>query len=100
MLQPVGQLGNLGRTTGSGPGLVNLDMALLKSTPVKRISDVFNLQFRAEFFNILNHPNWGQPNGNIFQNGVGTGTPNPAAGRITSILGTTRQIQFGLKISF
>ena len=58
MLQPVGQLGNLGRTTGSGPGLVNLDMALLKSTPVKRISDVFNLQFRAEFFNILNHPNW------------------------------------------
>ena len=98
VLQPVGKLGNLGRTTLSGPGLVNLDTALVKNT---KIYEKFNLQFRAEVFNLANHPNWAQPGNNLFMNGVGAnGTRNPAAGRITNILGNTRQIQFALKLVF
>jgi hypothetical protein len=101
ILQPVGTLGNLGRDTVSGPGLVNLDAAVIKDTRITRVSDVFNLQFRAEVFNVSNHPNWGQPINGVFLNGVGAdGTPNPAAGRITSILGNARQVQFGIKATF
>jgi hypothetical protein len=62
---------------------------------------VFNVQFRAELFNLPNHPNWGQPNQNVFNSGVGAnGTLNPNAGRITSIIGTSRQIQLGIRIGF
>jgi Carboxypeptidase regulatory-like domain/TonB dependent receptor len=107
LLEAAGTAGNLGRTTLSGPGLVNADVAFLKNTPIRKISDVFNVQFRAELFDIANHPNWGQPVGNIFLSGVtpagqpdGSGTRNPAAGRINNILGTTRQIQFGIRIGF
>ena len=100
-LQPLGTLGNLGRNTVSGPGLSSLDMAIFKNTAIKRISDVFNVQLRAELFNLPNHPNWGQPNQNVFNNGVGpSGTLNPNAGRITSIIGTSRQIELGLRIGF
>jgi len=100
-LQPLGTLGNLGRSTLSGPGYSNLDMAVFKNTPVKRVSEVFNIQLRAEFFNLPNHPNWGQPNQNVFNNGVGpNGTLNPNVGRITSIVGTSRQIQLGIRIGF
>ena len=100
-LQPVGTLGNLGRGTVSGPGFSNLDMAFFKNTPIRRISEVFNVQFRAELFNLPNHPNWGQPNQNVFNSGVGAnGTLNPNAGRITSIIGTSRQIQLGIRIGF
>lgn len=100
-LEPLGTLGNLGRDTVSGPGLSNLDMAVFKNTAVKRISDVFNVQFRAEFFNLPNHPNWGQPNENVFLNGVGpNGTRNPNAGQITSIIGTSRQIELAIRVGF
>jgi len=100
-LQPVGTLGNVGRDTLSGPGLVNLDAAVLKDTRITKISEAFDLQFRAEFFNITNHPNWGQPGNGLFMNGLGAnGTPNPAAGRITSIIGNPRQIQFAIKAIF
>jgi hypothetical protein len=101
LLEPAGTLGNLGRSTLIGPSLSNLDTAILKNFPVRKISEVFNVQFRAEFFNLPNHPNWGQPNQNVFLNGVGAnGTLNPNAGAVTSIIGTPRQIQFGLRIGF
>ena len=99
-LPALGKYGNLGRSTAVGPGLTNLDFAILKNTPIRKISDVFVVQFRAEAFNLLNHPNYGLPNSSIFTNGVGAGTPNGAAGRITTIVGTARQIQLGLKIVF
>jgi hypothetical protein len=98
-LQPVGTLGNLGRGTVCGPGYCNLDAAIFKNTRVRRISEVFNVPFRAEFFNLPNHPNWGQPNQNVFINGLGTnGTLNPNVGRITRIIGTSRQIGLGIRI--
>ena len=55
-----------------------------------------NLQFRAEFFNILNHANFNTPNAVVF---TPTGV-SPTAGVITSTSTTSRQIQFGVKILF
>jgi hypothetical protein len=99
-LQPAGTLGDVGRDTVIGPGLSNLDTALLKNFQLKKISEVANLQFRAEMFNLPNHPNWGQPGQSIYLNGAGEGTINPNVGKVTSIIGTSRQIQFGLRLSF
>ncbi len=95
-LEPVGQFGNTGRDTLVGPGLFNADVALLKDT---KLTERFGLQFRAEFFNVFNHENFGIPVVNIFSS---TGAVNPSVGRITaSNPGTTpRQIQFGLKLIF
>jgi hypothetical protein len=101
LLEPAGTLGNLGRDTVIGPGLSNLDTALLKNFRLRKISEVSNLQFRAEMFNLPNHPNWAQPGNSVFLNGVGTnGTLNPNVGKVTNIIGTSRQIQFGLRFAF
>src|SRR6202021_1299408 len=53
--------GNAGRNILIGPGLTNLDFSIFKNNPVKRISENFNVQFRAEFFNILNRANFAVP---------------------------------------
>jgi hypothetical protein len=89
--------GNLGRNTLIGPGLVNLDFSVFKNNYIKRISDSFNVQFRAEFFNILNHTNFSPPldNRNVFDS---KGHPIANAGLITSTQTTSRQIQFALKL--
>jgi hypothetical protein len=89
--------GNLGRNTLIGPGLVNLDFSLLKNNHIKRISDTFNVQFRAEFFNIVNHTNFAPPldNRNVFDS---KGNPIGNAGLITSTQTPSRQIQFALKL--
>jgi hypothetical protein len=84
-----------------GPGYVDTDFGVLKST---RISERFNLQFRAELFNIFNHPNFGVPNETAFNADSFTtnfaATPNATAGQITSIIGNARQTQFSLKLIF
>jgi hypothetical protein len=90
-LQAPGTLGNLGRNVLSGPGLVNTDLAVMKNTRVRKISGQFAVQFRAELFNIFNHANFGTPNGAL---------SNSTFGLITSTAGTSRQIQFGLKVLF
>jgi Carboxypeptidase regulatory-like domain/TonB dependent receptor/TonB-dependent Receptor Plug Domain len=89
-------LGNAGRNSLVGPGLVNFDLSLFKNNPVKRISETFNVQFRMEIFNSLNHANFNPPTSNnqIFD---GTGTLIGTAGTITSTATTSRQIQFALK---
>jgi carboxypeptidase family protein/TonB-dependent receptor-like protein len=85
-------LGNLGRNTYVGPGLFNLDYSMVKNTKIPRISENFNVQFRAEFFNILNRANFAPPVANLdFQGGT-------SFGQITSTQGSERQIQFGLKL--
>lgn len=106
-LQAPGTFGTLGRDTLTGPGLVNFDVALAKTFKIK---DKLNAQFRAEGFNIFNHPNFGMPNLNLYTgpacsagqtgNCVGPGIPNPNAGRITSTVTTSRQLQFALKLIF
>jgi Carboxypeptidase regulatory-like domain/TonB-dependent Receptor Plug Domain len=88
--------GNAGRNILIGPGLVNFDFSLAKNT---RIRDSFNVQFRAEAFNLFNRANFQVPGlvtgTDIFDS---TGASNPAAGQLTSTTTTSRQIQFGLKL--
>ena len=88
-----GFFGNLGRDTLIGPGLATWDLSLLKDTAIR---ERLHLQFRAEFFNVLNHANFNTPNAVVFTpSGV-----SPTAGVITSTSTTSRQIQFGLKLLF
>lgn len=93
-LQPAGTLGNSGRNIGTAPSYVTLDVNLSKDT---RITEATSLQFRAEVFNVLNHTNFSTPTLGAFSS---SGAPNPNAGTITSIVGTSRQIQFALKLLF
>jgi len=93
-LQPVGTLGNAGRNIGTSPSYATLDVNLAKDT---KITEATALQFRAEFFNILNHTNFSTPTLGAFSSNGGA---NPNAGTITAIIGTSRQIQFALKILF
>jgi Carboxypeptidase regulatory-like domain len=94
---PITLRGNLGRNTLVGPGLVNLDFSVFKNNYVKHISDVFNVQFRAEFFNLFNRANFAPPldNKNVFD---ANGSPIANTGLITSTQTPSRQIQFALKI--
>ena len=86
-----GFYGNLGRDTLIGPGVATWDLSFLKDTHLKERA---NLQFRAELFNFLNHPNFNTPNAVVFTpSGV-----SPTAGLITSTSTTSRQVQFGLKL--
>jgi len=91
--------GNAGRNILTGPGLSNLDFSLLKNIPVRAISENFNVQFRAESFNILNRSNFAVPimpdNTQIFDS---TGAPTGSAGLLTSTTTTSRQVQFALKL--
>lgn len=89
--------GSLGRNSLIGPGVSNLDFSIFKNNPLKRISESFNAQFRAEFFNILNRANFASPTQNlaVFDQ---TGLPVPSAGLITSTQTTSRQIQLALKL--
>lgn len=89
--------GNLGRNTLINPGLVNVDFSLIKSIP---ISESKQIQFRAEFFNLLNRANFGLPNTRLFTT-VGPDVVRVgSAGRISSTITDNRQIQFGLRYEF
>jgi hypothetical protein len=93
--------GNAGRNILIGPGTSNLDFSVFKNNYIKRMSENFNIQFRAEFFNILNHANFAVPitpdNTDIFDS---TGAPTGVAGLLTSTTTTSREIQFALKIGW
>ena len=81
------RFGNSGRNILIGPGMQEWDVSIIKRNP---ITEGINLEFRAEFFNIFNHANFGTPGTTI-----GTST----AGVITSAA-SPRDIQFGLKLKF
>lgn len=80
--------GNSGRNLLFGPGDIVFDVSLIKDTVIR---EQIRMQFRAEFFNMPNHANFGNPAANISVPG--------SLGRITSA-GDPRQIQFGLKLLF
>ena len=92
-------LGTLGRNVITGPGLVNLDASIVKDTRIPRISETFNVQFRAEFFNIANHTNFAPPIDNL-EAIDSTGSPVGGFGQIDSVQVPSREIQFGLKFSW
>lgn len=103
-LPAAGTIGNLGKNTVTAPGYVDTDVSISKDT---KIFERLNTQFRAEFFNVFNHTNFGIPGLSAFA-AVGGVTGSPAgitgnlsnAGQITSIVGTSRQIQLALKFLF
>jgi len=76
-----------------GPGFWNLDTSLAKRF---RVTERVNMQFRAEAFNVFNHPNFASPNPVVFSGN----NYNSSAGSITSTSNTSRQIQFALKVLF
>jgi len=89
--------GNNGRNTVVGPGLFNVDFSTFKNNYIPRISEAFNIQFRAEFFNIMNRANFQSPlKHNVLFNE--DGSPASGAGVIDSTSTSSRQIQFGLKV--
>ncbi|NDQ57065.1 MAG: TonB-dependent receptor [Acidipila sp.] len=92
----INKWGNLGRNTLIGPGVSKLDFSVFKNNHIRRISENFNAQFRAEFFNILNRANLASPtdHATVFDR---RGSPISSAGLITSTQTTSRQIQFALK---
>jgi hypothetical protein len=96
--------GNVGRNSIPGPGLMNLDFSLFKNNYIRRISESFNVQFRAEIFNILNHPNFALPvmpdNTDILDSTGALLNPpdNGAAGVLVSTTTKSREIQFALKV--
>ena len=101
-VQPFATLGNVRRNSLIGPGLLDLDFSIIKQT---RITEKLNTEFRAEFFNIINHTNLGQPNGAVFSGAGGAGAAAGSfiagnSGLITSTSTTSRQIQFALKLIF
>jgi hypothetical protein len=91
--------GNAGRNIIPGPGLTDLDFSIFKDNYIKRISETAKIQFRAEIFNIINHPNFGDP---VVGTGAadvldGTGATIPAVGVLTTTTTDAREIQFALK---
>lgn len=91
--------GNSGRNILIGPGVTDLDFSVFKNNHIRRISETANVQFRAEFFNILNHANFegptvGDSNTDLFD---GTGTAITPAGGLVRTSTFERQIQFALK---
>jgi hypothetical protein len=93
-LQDKGFLGNLGRNTLIGPGLVTLDGNLSRRIKMPHGSA---LELRVEGFNLLNRANFANPSGLSVFDASG---PVKSAGRITSTLTTSRQIQFGVRATF
>ncbi len=99
------RIGNVARNSIYGPGITSMDVSFVKNTAVPKFGPLGRVEFRAEAFNALNHPNFQVPsraNSVIYK-----GSTNPAvAGAasdlplLTATSTTERQIQFGLKIIF
>jgi hypothetical protein len=103
----VGQLGTGGRNILSGPPERNWDFSLVKSTKLGFLGEGGNLQFRAEFFNVLNHPNFSGTglHTSIFDGNPGdtpfSEKPHKSAGEVTRMLDNNqREIQFALRLEF
>ena len=93
-LPMAGTYGNAGRNILIGPGLESVDLSLFKTT---HLSERRNLQFRAEFFNLFNRSNFSIPSPIALTT---SGVPASAAGVITATTTTSRQMQFGLKLTW
>jgi hypothetical protein len=88
--------GNLGRDVLIGPGLFNVNFSVFKNNYIKTFSETFNIQFRAEMFNVLNHTNFA-PSANLSPFN-GDGTPTSSFGQITQTQTDNRVIQLALKV--
>jgi hypothetical protein len=84
-----GELGNAGRVPVSGPDFVNTDFSVIKQFALPRRE--MGLNFRAEFFNLFNHPQFGMPVNDINASGFGA---------VNSTVNNPRLVQLALKLSF
>ena len=87
------RFGTVGRNTMRGPGVVNMDMSLYRTF---KLTEKFNLQFRAECFNLSNTPHFGYPD---------TDANSDAFGQISETdtdwgLGRSREFRFGFRLGF
>jgi hypothetical protein len=101
----VGQLGTAGRNILSGPPLRNWDFSLVKETKLGFLGEAGKLEFRAEFFNVLNHPNFKAPGAQVFAGRFRDLTPfseapSSGGGQLTKMEGKPRQIQFAVRLEF
>ncbi|MBI3941063.1 MAG: TonB-dependent receptor [Acidobacteria bacterium] len=98
-LQPVGYYGNLGRNTLRGPGLANVDFLINKDFD---LGERVRIQFRTEFFNLLNRANFDGPGDSTNPVGIfdSAGQSVLTTARLSQTTTTARQIQFGLKVVF
>jgi len=104
---PLGQFGNMGRNMFQDTGFKNFDFSIAKNF---HFGETMRLQFRAEFFNILNHPNFANPYGgqngfglndpSVQPFGCGCATPDIAAANPAVGSGGPRSIQLGAKFVF
>jgi hypothetical protein len=103
----VGQLGNAGRNILRGPGSSDWNFSLVKDTKVKFLGEGGSVQFRAELFNVLNHPTFkfgflapilfvGRPS----DTGPFSEKPRATNSQIRTTDGEPRQIQFAIKVLF
>jgi hypothetical protein len=101
---PTGRIGTAGRNQYYGPGLFNWDLATAKNFAIWR--ERTKLQFRADFFNLLNHTNFANPQRNESSANFGKITQTLGSAVATSVgttagaYGAARQIQFSMRLSF
>jgi len=88
-----GQLGNANRTPLSGPDFVNTDFSIIKHFVPR---EGMRIDFRTEFFNLFNHPQFGAPGGNA----AGADFNSPTFATINYTVNNPRLIQFALKLAF
>jgi hypothetical protein len=86
---PPGELGDAARVPVVGPDFVNTDFSVIKQFALPR--ENMGLNFRAEFFNLFNHPQYGMPENDISATGFGA---------VSSTVNNPRLVQFALKLSF
>jgi hypothetical protein len=96
--------GNTGRAAFRGPHQANFDMGLIKTTKVGGLSEAGTLEFRADFYNAFNHPQFANPGSSFAGYSIDPVTSQPVVngsfGKIQSTSVAPRLIQFGLKYSF
>lgn len=103
-------IGTLGRNSARGPAFFQWDFSLMKNIPV---TERVKFQFRGDFFNLLNHPNFSNPDGGVCQSiSLPTGTspaiciPSATFGRVGTTInnlvgtGASRQVQLSMKLLF
>jgi hypothetical protein len=96
---PANLLGNAGRNSLVGPGLVELDSSVSRNFNLRFLSEAARLQFRAEAFNLANRANFEPPLANdaLYNS---KGAPIASAGLITATATTSRQVQLALRLSW
>ena len=107
MIPPaLGNFGTMGRNIFRGPSFYNWDFSLVKDT---RLGERVRMEIRAEFFNILNHPQFANPEASTLLNEdpsnpglFGASNATPDVGAANPVIGTggPRNIQLGLKFIF